>query len=94
MNMLQLINDGANKLKNRNIDLIASGINHGSNSSISVLYSGTMSAAIEGAIENTPAIGFSLCDFDPNAYLDHSKEYIKVITKNAIENPNLINVVF
>ena len=41
---------------------------------------------IEGAIENTPAIGFSLCDFDPNAYLDHSKEYIKVITKNAIEN--------
>ncbi len=73
-------------LKNRNIDLIASGINHGSNSSISVLYSGTMSAAIEGAIENTPAIGFSLCDFDPNAYLDHSKEYIKIITKNAIEN--------
>ena len=71
-------------LKNRNIDLITSGINHGSNSSISVLYSGTMSAAIEGAIENTPSIGFSLCDFDPNAYLKHTKEYIEKIVNNAL----------
>jgi 5'-nucleotidase len=45
-------------LKDRNIDLVVSGVNHGSNSSISVLYSGTMSAAIEGAIEHLPAIGF------------------------------------
>ena len=71
-------------LKNRNIDLITSGINHGSNSSISVLYSGTMSAAIEGAIENTPSIGFSLCDFDPNAYLKHTKEHIQKIINNAL----------
>ena len=71
-------------LKNRKIDLITSGINHGSNSSISVLYSGTMSAAIEGAIENTPSIGFSLCDFDPNAYLKHTKEYIEKIVNNAL----------
>ena len=59
-------------LKERKIDLIVSGINHCSNSSISVLYSGTMSAAIEGAIENTPSIGFSLCDYDPNASLSHT----------------------
>ena len=73
-------------LKSRKIDLITSGINHGSNSSISVLYSGTMSAAIEGAIENTASIGFSLCDFDPNATLSHSKSYINEIINNTIKN--------
>ena len=50
-------------LKDKRPDLIVSGINHGSNTSISVLYSGTMSAAIEGAIEGYPSIGFSLCDY-------------------------------
>ncbi len=50
-------------LKDRKPDLVVSGINHGSNTSISVLYSGTMSAAIEGALEGYPSIGFSLCDF-------------------------------
>ena len=49
-------------LKDRQPDLVVSGINHGSNTSISVLYSGTMSAAIEGALEGLPSIGFSLCD--------------------------------
>ena len=73
-------------LKTRKIDLITSGINHGSNSSISVLYSGTMSAAIEGAIENTASIGFSLCDFDPNASLSHSETYINEIINNALKN--------
>ena len=73
-------------LKNKKIDLIVSGINHGSNSSISVLYSGTMSAAIEGAIENIPSIGFSLCDYDPNAYLDHSKPFIKIVIENTLKN--------
>ncbi len=50
-------------LKDRRPDLVVSGINHGSNSSINVLYSGTMSAAVEAAIEGFPAIGFSLCDY-------------------------------
>ena len=72
-------------LKERKIDLIVSGINHGSNSSISVLYSGTMSAAIEGAIENTPSIGFSLCDYDPNASLSHTGPFIKKIVQNALQ---------
>ena len=45
-----------------------------------------MSAAIEGAIENTPSIGFSLRDFDPNAHLNHSKIYIKKILENALSN--------
>ena len=73
-------------LKNRSIDLIVSGMNHGSNSSISVLYSGTMSAAIEGAIEGVPSIGFSLCDYDPSAEMSHTGDYIKQIVSQALKN--------
>lgn len=63
-------------------DLLVSGINHGANSSVSVLYSGTMSAAVEGAIEDIPSIGFSLCDFDPDADFSAAKEVAReVITK-------------
>jgi 5'-nucleotidase len=73
-------------LKNdREPDLVVSGVNHGSNTSISVLYSGTMSAAIEGAIEGTPAIGFSLCDFGQNADFSHTEEYIKKISLQVLE---------
>ena len=72
-------------LKNRIPDLVVSGINHGSNSSISVLYSGTMSAAIEAALEGLPAIGFSLCDHNPNAPIDHCKSIIKAIAKQVLD---------
>ncbi len=72
-------------LKDRKIDLVVSGVNHGSNSSISVLYSGTMSAAIEGALEGYPSIGFSLCDFDENADMSHTDQYLQLITKQALE---------
>lgn len=71
-------------LKDRKPDLVVSGINHGSNSSISVLYSGTMSAAIEAAIEGLPAIGFSLCDFDPKADFSHTSEHILKIAEQAL----------
>lgn len=71
-------------LKGRNLDLVVSGINHGSNTSISVLYSGTMSAAIEGAIEGTPAIGFSLCDYSHKADLSHVDEYILKIVNETL----------
>jgi 5'-nucleotidase len=66
-------------------DLVVSGVNHGSNTSISVLYSGTMSAAIEGAIEGTPAIGFSLCDFSHDADFSHTEEYMYKITKQVLD---------
>src|SRR5688500_2817615 len=69
----------------RQPDVIVSGVNHGSNSSISVLYSGTMSAAIEGAIEGTPSIGFSLCDFGHMADMSHIGDYIKIITLQVLE---------
>lgn len=71
-------------LKDRKPDLVVSGINHGSNSSISVLYSGTMSAAIEGAIEGLPAVGFSLCDFHPKADMSHVDEHVLKISKEAL----------
>lgn len=73
-------------LKDRTPDLVVSGINHGSNTSISVLYSGTMSAAIEGAIEGIPSIGFSLCDFASDADFSHVKSYVKQIASNVLAN--------
>lgn len=72
-------------LKDRKPDLIVSGINHGSNTSISVLYSGTMSAAIEGAIEGFPSIGFSLCDYSSKADFSHVENYVAEISKQVLE---------
>ncbi len=73
-------------LKNdRQPDVVVSGINHGSNTSISVLYSGTMSAAIEGAIEGVPAIGFSLCDYSHKADFSHTGEVVKKIVRQVLE---------
>lgn len=73
-------------LKDRTPDLVVSGINHGSNTSISVLYSGTMSAAIEGALEGLPSIGFSLCDFSSKAEFDHVEEWLEKIARQVLEN--------
>lgn len=70
----------------RKPDLCLSGINHGSNSSINVIYSGTMSAAVEAGIEGIPAIGFSLCDFSWNADFEPTKKYIKKIISSVLEN--------
>ena len=75
-----------NELMPRKPDLCVSGINHGSNSSINVIYSGTMSAAIEAGIECIPAIGFSLLDYRWNANFSDSKKFIKKITLNALKN--------
>ncbi len=69
----------------RKPDLCVSGINHGSNSSINVIYSGTMSAAIEAGIEGIPAIGFSLLDYSWNANFEATKPYIKSITENVLK---------
>ena len=75
-----------NELMPRKPDLCVSGINHGSNSSINVIYSGTMSAAIEAGIEGVPAIGFSLLDYRWNADFEQSKNFISKITLNALNN--------
>lgn len=75
-----------NELMSRKPDLCVSGINHGSNSSINVIYSGTMSAAIEAGIEGVPAIGFSLLDYRWTADFEPLKPYIEKITRNALKN--------
>ncbi len=74
-----------NELLDRRPDLCVSGINHGSNSAINVIYSGTMSAAIEAGIEGIPAIGFSLCDFKWEADFSTFAPFIIKITKEALE---------
>ncbi|MEJ2584011.1 MAG: 5'/3'-nucleotidase SurE [Robiginitalea sp.] len=70
----------------RRPDLCVSGINHGSNSSINVIYSGTMSAAIEAGIEGIPAIGFSLCDYAWEADFRPSEKAVKTIAGEALKN--------
>ncbi|MFI3264865.1 MAG: 5'/3'-nucleotidase SurE [Rikenellaceae bacterium] len=71
-------------LKDECVDLMLSGINHGSNSAVNVLYSGTMGAAIEGSFY-APAIGFSLLDHSPNANFEASKVYAERIIKSVLE---------
>lgn len=73
-----------NELLDRKPDLCVSGINHGSNSSINVIYSGTMSAAMEAGIEGIPAIGFSLLDYRWGADFDAIKNFVKQITLEAL----------
>lgn len=73
------------KLLDRRPDMILSGINHGSNSSTSVIYSGTMAAAIEGCINGIPAIGFSLLDYSPDAQFESIKKYAGIVLEKALE---------
>ena len=82
-----------NELLDRKPDLCVSGINHGSNSSINVIYSGTMSAAMEAGIEGIPAIGFSLLDYNWTADFNPLRKYIKQITIEALSNKIPENVV-
>ncbi|MCR9181314.1 MAG: 5'/3'-nucleotidase SurE [Flavobacteriaceae bacterium] len=67
-------------------DICVSGINHGSNSSINVIYSGTMSAAVEAGIEGIPAVGFSLLDYSWDADFKSASKYIKQITLETLKN--------
>lgn len=76
-----------NKILPRKPDLVVSGINHGANSSINVIYSGTMSAAVEAGVEGLQAIGFSLLDFSWDADFSQAKEYIQTIVKKVLANP-------
>jgi 5'-nucleotidase len=77
---------GIYEILKRKPDLVVSGINHGENTSTNVLYSGTMSAAVEGAMENLPSIGFSLADYDSNADFSLSQNIAKEIIQNVLSN--------
>jgi len=85
-----------NNILNRKPDLCVSGINHGANSSINVIYSGTMSAAVEAGIEGVPAIGFSLLDFNWHADFTAAKKFVREIVlsvlKNGLSEGTVLNV--
>ena len=71
-------------LKGEKPDLILSGINHGSNVSTNILYSGTMSAAIEGALAGVPSVGYSLTDYSEDADFDFSMKVVRLISNKVI----------
>ncbi|MGC4037162.1 MAG: 5'/3'-nucleotidase SurE [Chitinophagaceae bacterium] len=73
------------KVLHRKPDICLSGINHGANHSINVIYSGTMSAAVEAAIESIPSIGFSLLDYSIEADFTGARKYARIITEKLLE---------
>ena len=77
---------GVNEVLDRRPDLVVSGINHGSNASINVIYSGTMSAAVEAVTMGIPAIGFSLLDFGYNADFSHLLAPVQQITRQCLKS--------
>lgn len=72
------------KILHRKPDICLSGINHGANHSINVIYSGTMSAAIEASIESIPSIGFSLLNYSMEADFSASKIYARKIVEQVL----------
>ncbi len=83
-------------LKDRKIDLCVSGINHGSNASINIIYSGTMSAAMEASLEGVNSLGFSYLDYSFGADFTASKHFAEIIIadvlKHGLKNCKLLNV--
>lgn len=75
-----------NQLLARKPDWVLSGINHGANASVSVLYSGTMAAALEGCLYNIPSVGFSLNDFSSKADFSVCNKYIRVVLHALAEH--------
>lgn len=84
------------KILHRKPDICLSGINHGANHSINVIYSGTMSAAMEASIESIPSIGFSLLDYSIEADFTAAEFYVHKIVesvmKKDLEKHFLLNV--
>ncbi len=72
--------------KDREINLCVSGINHGSNASINIIYSGTLSAAMEASLEGIPSIGFSLLDYSFDAEFEPGKPFIRQIIQYVLEH--------
>ncbi len=75
-----------NSLLEQTPDYVVSGINHGANSSVSIIYSGTMGAAIEGSLHGVPSIGFSLDDFSADADFSKAKIIVAKVFQNVLEN--------
>ncbi len=84
------------KVLHRKPDICLSGINHGANHSINVIYSGTMSAAVEAAIESIPSVGFSLLDYRIDADFTGARKYVRIIVekmlKSKLDKHTVLNV--
>jgi 5'-nucleotidase len=84
------------KVLHRKPDICLSGINHGANHSINVIYSGTMSAAVEAAIESIPSVGFSLLDYRLDADFTGARQYVRIIVEKMLttklEKHTVLNV--
>jgi 5'-nucleotidase len=76
---------GFNQILNQKPDLLVSGINHGSNSSTSIMYSGTLGAALEGCVNGIPSIGFSLISFDADADFSAAITYSRQIAAMVLQ---------
>ena len=63
-----------------------SGINHGTNASINIIYSGTMAAVLEGALAGVPSVGFSLDNYSQHAVFDHCGKFVGEIAADVIQN--------
>ncbi len=73
------------KVLHRKPDICLSGINHGANHSINVIYSGTMSAAVEAAIESIPSAGFSLLDHSVEADFTGARKYARLLVQQMLQ---------
>jgi 5'-nucleotidase len=87
---------GIYEVMKRKPDLLLSGINHGTNVSTNILYSGTMSAAVEGAMENIPSVGFSLDNFDADANFEGAQMVVEKVIAYMLQDKfplgNCLNV--
>lgn len=74
------------EIVDRKPDLLVSGINHGSNAAINVIYSGTMGAVLEGCENGIPSVGFSICNYSPDADFSQFEPFIVHIAQRILEN--------
>lgn len=81
-----------NQILDRKPDVLLSGINHGSNSTVSAFYSGTMGASIEGAFNNIPSVGLSLCSYDDNANFDVVVKYSEPVVRRILAGNTASNL--
>jgi 5'-nucleotidase len=77
---------GEQVVLNSKPDLLVSGINHGSNASINIVYSGTMAAVLESAISGIPSIGFSLLDYSHLADFSACEPVVRLIAEQVLNN--------
>jgi len=75
---------GLNMILDRKPDLIVSGINHGSNAAVSVLYSGTVGAALEGCVSGVPSLAFSLCDYMADADFSQAEVVVAKVVEQVL----------